>query len=53
MSKGPQKIIVAWAFKLDEDRELHPAFDPREMRSEEQAITAAASYFGTYDGAIA
>ncbi|WP_417584355.1 hypothetical protein [Pelagibacterium sp.] len=53
LSKGPQKLIVAWAFQIDDDGELQPAFDPREMRSEEQAITAAAGYFGSYDGAIA
>lgn len=47
------KLIVAWAFEYDENGELRPAFEPREMQSEARAISEAKLYATQYAGAIA
>lgn len=51
----PQKLIVVLAFVRDEEGELQPAFEPREVQSEDKAkqdarILAAS---GSYAGVIA
>lgn len=52
-SREMPKIIVVWAFEYDDEGELRPAFEPREMQSEERAIAAAKIYATQYAGAIA
>ena len=46
MSK-PTKLIVLMAFNRDEEGELQPAFDPREMPSEEKARMEARMMAGS------
>lgn len=51
----PTKLIVLAAFARDEEGELRPAFEPREMQSEDtakiQARLLASS--GKYEGVLA
>lgn len=51
----PTKLIVAMAFVRDEEGELQPAFDPREMQSEERAAREARLWagIGQYAGTLA
>lgn len=51
----PTKLIVAMAFVRDEEGELRPAFDPREMQSEERAAREARLWagMGQYAGTLA
>lgn len=51
----PTKIIVVLAFVHDEEGELRPAFEPREMQSEAAARTQARllGASGNYAGVIA
>jgi len=51
----PTKLIVAMAFIRDEEGELRPAFEAREMQSEERAGREARLWAGSgqYAGAIA
>lgn len=51
----PTKLIVAMAFVRDEEGGLRPAFEPREMQSEERAAREARLWAGTgkYVGTIA
>jgi hypothetical protein len=51
----PTKLIVAMAFVRDEEGELRPAFEAREMQSEERAAREARIWAGSgqYAGAIA
>ncbi|MAN76003.1 MAG: hypothetical protein CML24_02085 [Rhizobiales bacterium] len=46
------KLIVAWAFEYDDEGELRPAFEPREMQSEDRAVQAAKIMATQYAGAI-
>lgn len=48
-----QRLIVFAAFKRDEEGELVPAFDAREMPSERSAIEQARIAGALYAGAIA
>jgi hypothetical protein len=48
-----QRLIVVWAFKRDDEGELVPAFDPREMQSERAAVEQAKLLGAVYDGSIA
>ena len=49
------KLIVLLAFQPDENGDLQPAFEPREMQSEERAIREAKvmAATGQYAGVIA
>lgn len=48
------KLIVLMAFDKDEESgELRPAFEPREMRDEQQAKTQAAMLKSQHAGVIA
>lgn len=51
----PTKLIVAMAFVRDDEGELRPAFEPREMQSEERATREARLWAGTgqYAGTLA
>ena len=51
----PTKLIVAMAFVRDEEGELRPAFEPREMQSEERAAREARLWAGSgpYAGTLA
>jgi|GEM_PF-779451 len=51
----PTKLIVLMAFARDEEGELQPAFEPREMQSESAAKTQARllAASGKYQGVIA
>ncbi|CAN7663041.1 hypothetical protein LJR016_005239 [Devosia sp. LjRoot16] len=51
----PTKLIVAMAFVRDEEGELRPAFEPREMQSEERAVREARLWAGAgqYAGTLA
>jgi hypothetical protein len=51
----PTKLIVLLAFVRDEEGELQPAFEPREVQSEEKAKMDARrmAALGTYEGVIA
>ena len=50
----PTKLIVLLAFVRDEEGELQPAFEPREIQSEEKAKMDARrmAALGTYQGVI-
>jgi hypothetical protein len=50
----PTKLIVLLAFVRDEEGELQPAFEPREIQSEEKAKMDARrlAALGTYAGVI-
>lgn len=50
MSQGG-KLVVLVAFDMDEDGNLQPAFEPREMQNEEGAILAAMELAPQYRGA--
>ena len=52
---APTKLIVLLAFVRDEEGELQPAFEPRELQSEEKAKMDAKrmAALGTYEGVIA
>jgi len=52
---APTKLIVLMAFLRDEDGNLQPAFEPREMQSEERARHEARmmAATGKYAGVIA
>lgn len=47
------KLIVLAAFDKNDDGELVPAFDPREMQSEQSAKTQAAALAPHHAGVIA
>jgi hypothetical protein len=47
----PTTLIVVWAFDKGEDGELAPAFEPREMMSEDRAI-GHARLLATQHGAV-
>lgn len=51
----PIKLIVAMAFVRDEEGELRPAFEPREMPNEERAAREARLWAGSgqYAGTLA
>lgn len=51
----PTKLIVAMAFVRDEEGELRPAFEAREMPNEERATREARMWAGSgqYAGVIA
>lgn len=49
----PTALIVVWAFDKGEDGELGPAFEPREMVSEDRAIGAARLLSTHHIGVIA
>jgi len=51
----PTKLIVLLAFVRDEEGELQPALEPREIQSEEKAKMDAKrmAALGTYEGVIA
>ena len=51
----PTKLIVLLAFVRDEEGELQPAFEPRELQSEDRAKMDARRLvgLGTYEGVIA
>ena len=51
----PTKLIVLLAFVRDEEGELQPAFEPREIQSDEKAKMDARrmAALGTYEGVIA
>jgi len=51
----PIKLIVLMAFTRDEEGELQPAFEPREMQSEDRARSEARlmAATGKYAGVIA
>ncbi|MEQ1770956.1 MAG: hypothetical protein ABL879_14070 [Devosia sp.] len=46
-------LIVLCAFERGDDGELHPAFDAREMQSEERAVREAKLMATRYAGVIA
>lgn len=52
---APTKLIVVLAFVRDEEGELRPAFEPREMQNEGQAKQQARllAATGQYEGVIA
>jgi len=47
------KLIVILAFDRNDEGELQPAFEPREMRTEEEAVVFAWSLSQKYAGAVA
>lgn len=47
------KLVVLVAFDMDEDGNLQPAFEPREMQSEEGAILAAMELAPHHTGVLA
>ena len=49
----PTRLIVIMAFDRGEDGELVPAFEPREMRDEDQAKRAALELKDRHAGVIA
>jgi hypothetical protein len=51
----PTNLVVLMAFVRDEEGELQPAFDPREVQSEQKASMDARrmAALGTYAGVIA
>ena len=49
----PGKLIVLVAFDRNDDGELQPAFEPREMRDERRARQAALEMKDRYAGVIA
>lgn len=51
--KGPIKLIVLMAFDRDQEGELQPAFEAREMPDEERAIRAARAMASRHAGVIA
>lgn len=53
MSETPSKLIVLAAFDRDEEGELRPAFEPREMRDEDQAKRQARMLKDQHAGVIA
>ncbi len=56
MSEGPvgkTKLIVLMAFDRDEEGELQPAFEPREMPDEARAKRMAIELKGRHAGVVA
>lgn len=55
MSTAPTKLIVVLAFARDEEGNLGPAFEPREVQSEDKAKQDARilASTGSYAGVIA
>lgn len=49
----PTKLIVLMAFDRDEEGEMRPAFEPREMRDEGQARQQAALLRDRHAGVLA
>lgn len=50
---SPTKLIVLAAFDRDDEGELRPAFEPREMRDEDQAKRQARMLKDQHAGVIA
>lgn len=51
--KGPTKLIVLLAFDKNEEGDLLPAFEPREMRDAGTAIRSAKDLANRHAGVIA
>lgn len=49
----PTSLVVVWAFDRDDEGELVAAFEPREMQSEDRAVTAAKLISMRHPGVIA
>ena len=49
----PTRLVVLMAFDRGENGELLPAFEAREMQSEERAVRTAKELAGKHDGVIA
>lgn len=49
----PSVLIVMWAFDKNDEGDMVPAFDPREMPDERRAIAAARLAAATHAAAIA
>ncbi len=49
----PGKMIVLAAYSKTDDGELLPAFEPRQIESEEKAMRLARAMAGEYAGVIA
>jgi hypothetical protein len=52
-SASPTRLIVVLAFDRDDEGELRPAFEPREMPDEGRAKREAAMLKGQHTGVIA
>jgi hypothetical protein len=49
----PQTLVVMWAFDKNEQGDIVPAYEPREMPDERRAIAAAKLAAATHTAAIA
>jgi hypothetical protein len=49
----PSVLVVMWAFDKNDEGDMVPAFDPREMPDERRAIAAAKLAAATHAAAIA
>jgi hypothetical protein len=49
----PSVLVVMWAFDKNDDGDMMPAFEPREMPDERRAIAAAKLAAATHGAAIA
>lgn len=49
----PSTLIVMWAFDKNDEGEMMPAFEPREMPDERRAIVAAKLAAAMHEAAIA
>jgi hypothetical protein len=49
----PTALVVLWAFDRDDEGELRPAFEPREMQSEDRAVSTARLMAMRHEGVIA
>lgn len=47
------KLIVLAAFNKSEEGDLYPAFDPRQVETEERAVREARLIAGDYAGVVA
>lgn len=53
IAKLPDKLIVLWAFDRNDDGELVPAWDAREMPDERRAVRRAREIAHLHAGVIA
>lgn len=53
IAKTPIKLIVLAAFDKDDEGNLQPAFEPREMQDERRAISGARELKDKHAGVIA
>lgn len=49
----PKALIVMWAFDKNDEGDIVPAFDPREMPDERRAVAAAKLAAATHAASIA